>query len=503
MKFLKQIVSEKYFLIMAIVVMVAIIIRFCFFIGFGLGDDPIYAMVVNNIMYGGFKALDLNYIMNYRIGLYLPIWLFFKVFGLSDFSFVLYPLLASLGSIVVIYFIGKELFNKETGIIAAILMAFCPFDAVFASTMTIDIVGSFFVALSFFLFLKGHNEKSWRCILYFTFASVVIIYNYMLKEPSVLILFCFACITLINIRAFKRHLVFYGSVSILLLSSFIVDYYLTGNYLNHLHILGAQSAKAMGRYRDVLLEYIWWMFYRMPDGSLLFGYFFHILLPALVFVGVMRFGCSYTVIIWLLSIFILHELLPSQFELPYRPAPRFPRYAHAFLIPSVLIIAAMLYSLLEWKKYLFAGGIAALIISSIIESHILFKTWAEPFSDTEEASKFMVSLDPKKRIVADGWFYNRFTFDTEYKKGNLEVWSINGKNLQMDIIQKKDFAELEKVKNVYVVVGGSRAIYASMHSVFNLGDFKPPDNWKLIKEIPKKITSYRYETLKIFEVTGE
>ncbi len=501
LKSLKQLVSNKYFLIMAIVFSVAIIVRICFFIGFGLGDDPIYVGVVNYMMNYGYPSL--NYGMNYRIGLYLPVFLFFKIFGINDISFVLYPLLASLGSIIVIYFIGKELFGKETGIIAAGLMAFCPFDAVFASTMTIDIMTSFFTALSFLLFLKGHNDKGWKYILYFVLASMTMFYNYMIKIPTVLILCCFAIITLINIRSFKRHIVFYGSFSILLLSSFFADYCLTGKFLNYWHTELTQSGRAIGPYWYVLLEYFRWMFYRIGDGTLLFGYFYHALIPALLYIGVRRLKCSYPVIIWVLIIFILLEFIPKQWQLPYEPAPRFPRYTHAFLIPSILIIAAALYSLFKWKNYLFAVCIAALIISSIIESRILHKTWVEPFSDNNEASQFMASLKPEKKIIADGWFFNRFTFDTKYKKGNLVVWDINGKNLQMDVIQKNDFTELEKVRNVYVVVGGSRAIYAGMFSVFNLGTFKPPNNWKLIKEIPKKITSYRNETLKIFDVTGK
>ncbi|HHT9126293.1 MAG TPA: ArnT family glycosyltransferase [Candidatus Brocadiia bacterium] len=500
MKSLKQLVSNKYFLIMAAVFSVAIIIRACFFIGFGLGDDSIYAGVVRNIMNGGFRGLDLNYGMDYRVGLYLPILLFFSIFGINDISFVLYPLLASLGSIIVIYFIGKELFGKETGIIAAILMTFCPFDAVFASTMTIDIMTSLFTALSFLFFLKGHNDKSWKFILYFAFASLAMFYNYMIKIPSVLVLCCFAIITLINIRVFIRHLVFYGSFATLLLASFYTDYLLTGRFLNYWHTELTQSARGFGPYWYTLLEYFRWMFYRLGDGSLLFGYLYHALIPALLYVGVRRLRCSYPVIIWALSIFILLEFIPKQWQLPYEPAPRFPRYTHAFVIPSVLMIAEALYSILKWKTYPFAICIAGLVISSIVEAHVLYKTWAEPFSDNNEASQFVLSLKPDRKIISDGWFYNRFEFDAKYKKPHLIVWDINGKRLQYDIIEKKDFAELEKVKNAYIVVGGSRAVYAAMFSVFNLGTSKPPNNWKLIKEIPKKITSYREETLKIFDV---
>ena len=191
-----------------------------------------------------------------------------------------------------------------------------------------------------------------------------------------------------------------------------------------------------------------------------------------------------------------------KFELPYKPSPRFPRYTHAFLIPSIVMLAAGFYELMKLKRTVFIAVLVTFLASSIVEAYILYKIWKEPFTDVKEASKFLLTL-PEKPIYSDYWLLDRFDFDARYKKNHLIPWGLNGKSLQLDIIEKGDFAELEKAKNVYVVVGGSRAIHAGMPSVFNLGTFKPPNNWKLIKEIPKKITSYRNETLKIFEVTGE
>lgn len=500
LKLLKQSVSDRYFLIMTIVFVIAIIVRSYFFIGFGRGDDPLYVGVTRLVMDGGLRGLNLNVGFHYRIGVYLPMSLFFTLFGINDISFALLPLLASLGSIIVIYFIGKELFGKETGVIAAILMTFCPFDAVFASTMVIDIIASFFAALSFLLFLKGHNEKSWRYILYFIFASIVMFYNYFVKIPSVLMLCCLAIITLINIRAFKRHLVFYGSFIILLLSWTYADYHITGKFLNQWHTELTQSGRAMGPYWWVWLEYLKWMFYRMPDGSLPFGYFYHATILALLYIGVRRLKYSYPIIIWALIIFSLMEFIPKQWKLPYEPSPRDPRYIHTFLIPSALILAAGFYELMKFKKTVFIAVLVPFLTSFIIEACILYKTWVDPFSDMNEASRFLVSLNPKKTIYSDHWFHTRFNFDSKYKKGHLIPWTLNGKHFQWDIIEKKNFNELWKIRRGYVVAGGSRGIYVGMFSILNLNGNEPPQNWKLIKEIPKELTSYRTETLKIYEV---
>ena len=500
-KFWKKCLSNRYLWLMAFILSIAVAIRIIFFIGFGLGDDSIYAGVVRNIMHGGFKTIDLNYGMNYRIGLYLPILLFFSMFGISDFSYVLYPLLASLGSIIVIYFIGKELFGKATGVIAAILLALCPFDVVFASTLTIDILTSFFVALSVLLFLKGDSCTGKKYILFFVLSSIFLFYSYLIKIPSYFILCCLVIISFTKIKSFKRHLVFYGSTLMLLLLSFVADHFFSGHFLNCLRTELTQCAQPSW-YVRMLLDYPNWMFERMHDGSLLFGYYFYLTGIALICISITRLKQALPIFIWLFALFLIMEFIPMKFELPYKPSPRFPRYTHAFLIPSIVMLAAGFYELMKLKRTVFIAVLVTFLASSIVEAYILYKIWKEPFTDVKEASKFLLTL-PEKPIYSDYWLLDRFDFDARYKKNHLIPWGLNGKSLQLDIIEKGDFAELEKAKNVYVVVGGSRAIHAGMPSVFNLGTFNPPNNWKLIKEIPKKITSYRKETLKIFEVTGE
>ncbi len=517
----KKCLSNKYLLLMLIILSIAIAIRIFFFIGFGLGDDSIYSIIVNGIMNQGFQSFDLNYGANYRIGLYLPMLLFFSIFGINDLSLVLYPLLTSLGSVIVIYFIGKELFGKETGIIAAILMTFCPFDAVFASTMTIDIITSFFVALCFLFFLKGDTCTGKKYILYFILSAIFLFYSYLIKIPCYLVLVCLVIITLIKIKSFKRHLVFYGSTIVLLLLSFVADRFLSGYFLNCSYTQLTQCIQPSW-YVGVLLEYPRWLFERMHGGSLPFGYYFYLTIPALIYISSTRLKQALPVLIWLLVLFLIMEFIPLKFELPYKPSPRYPRYLHALLIPSVLILSAGFYELLKFKKTVFVGAFITFLVSSIVEAHILHKTWKEPFTDVNEASKFLLTL-PEKPIYSDYLLLNRFKFDAQYEKDYLIPWDLNGILSELDKLkwglsyfilrdlneigteEKGGFSELKNMRSGYVVAGGSRSVEIPGWSmfIFNLNNNKPPQNWKLIKEIPKKLTYYRNETLKIFEVTGK
>lgn len=487
----KKCLSNKYLLLMLIILSIAIAIRIIFFIGYGMGDDLIYSGTVSNIMKDGFQSLNPGFGANYRIGLYLPILLFFSIFGINDLSLVLYPLLASIGSIIVIYFIGKELFGKETGVIAAVLLALCPFDAVFASTLTIDIITSFFVALSFLLFLKGDACTGKKYTLYFDFSAIFLFYGYLVKEPSYFILCCLAIISFIKIKSFKRHLFFYETTVMLLLLSFVADYFLSGHFFNRWHTILTQCIQPSWDVR-ILLEYPNWMFKGKCEGTLPFGYYFYLTFPALIYISITRLRQALPVLIWFVVLFLIMEFIPLKFELPYKPSPRYDRYLHALLIPSIVILAACFYELLKFRKTVFIAVLVTFSASSVIEACNLYKTWKEPFTDIKEASKFLLTL-PEKPVYSDYLFLNRFIFDAQFIPKDVN---------QICIIEENDYEKLKKIRSGYVVVGGSRSIELPKWSMYilNLDGFKPPPNWKLIKEIPKKITSYRNETLKIFDV---
>lgn len=50
-----------------------------------------------------------------RIGLIFPTALFFFLFGINEISAILFPFLCSIGNIILIYYLGELLFNKNVG----------------------------------------------------------------------------------------------------------------------------------------------------------------------------------------------------------------------------------------------------------------------------------------------------------------------------------------------------------------------------------------------------
>ncbi|MBU2062783.1 MAG: glycosyltransferase family 39 protein, partial [Candidatus Omnitrophica bacterium] len=110
-------------------------------------------------------------------GIVLHFWV--KIFGVSEFSLRMPSLIFSFLSVVLIFFFGKELFNKKTGLIAASLMALSPFHLWYAQEARDYSMLLFFGLLSScFLFkaLKNPDGKNW---IFFLLASLAGLYaNY-------------------------------------------------------------------------------------------------------------------------------------------------------------------------------------------------------------------------------------------------------------------------------------------------------------------------------------
>jgi 4-amino-4-deoxy-L-arabinose transferase-like glycosyltransferase len=72
-------------------------------------------------------------------------------------------------SIILIYFLGKELFNRPIGLISAFILAFMPYHIYFSKQILVHTLALFFGIL-FFLFLKRGENKNRS--LYFLFSGI-------------------------------------------------------------------------------------------------------------------------------------------------------------------------------------------------------------------------------------------------------------------------------------------------------------------------------------------
>jgi 4-amino-4-deoxy-L-arabinose transferase-like glycosyltransferase len=127
----------------------ALVLRLIIFQGFLGGDDSTYIRDARLLAQGRFIPGSSQW--DVRIGIIAPTALAFRLFGLHEWSMVLYPLCLSLLSLPLIYCLGKAFCCREVGLLAALLLACFPQDIFYATSVYPDLPGAFWGALAVLL----------------------------------------------------------------------------------------------------------------------------------------------------------------------------------------------------------------------------------------------------------------------------------------------------------------------------------------------------------------
>jgi len=136
----------------------ALFLRLYFFVGLNWSDDIGYVNDAYRILKNEFVFT--KYPPTLRPMMIYPLSFTFLVLGISNYTATLYPLLASLGSIILIFYLGKEFFDYETGLIAAFLLSFFPLNVIYSTWIMPDLIIAFFMGLSVYFFLKSNKKRN-------------------------------------------------------------------------------------------------------------------------------------------------------------------------------------------------------------------------------------------------------------------------------------------------------------------------------------------------------
>jgi len=128
-----KISNQKYYLFY--IILAAIITRIIFSFGHIFSDDAYF----NYLAYTLYKGEFANDYIGYphtplRINLLALTAFSFLIFGANEFATMIFPMIFSIGNILLAYFFMKEITNNvNSALIAALIMAFFPTDIAFAT----------------------------------------------------------------------------------------------------------------------------------------------------------------------------------------------------------------------------------------------------------------------------------------------------------------------------------------------------------------------------------
>jgi hypothetical protein len=344
----------------ALLLIVAATIRLLLFTGLALGDDVFYTSAAAALSDGqGWPPPPHHW--QTRLGITLPTAAALAAFGWHPFVFVWLPFFASLCGVWLCYRIVESVAGTRAAWIAAILQSIFPLEVIFSTHLFPDVIVGNLSALAVWLWVRGLQQDSTRAFLG---AGAALAAGYLCRESVILEGPVYLALWIWSRYGIRLRVLWFAVLPVLtVLLETALHAASTGDpfyrwraiatqQTDPLNMTLFQSATSGGTFwTDPLL---------MLVTSQEFGVF-HLLSLPLAVVALWRRSDLRWVALWLL---VGLGWLYYGTTLPWSwvPMHRDPRYAAAFTIPAVLLVAAWLA---EWPPVRRAAAIAVLIVVSL------------------------------------------------------------------------------------------------------------------------------------------
>jgi 4-amino-4-deoxy-L-arabinose transferase-like glycosyltransferase len=504
----KEIITNKKFLFIFGIAFFALVLRLYFFVGIGFNDDSYYLEYTEKI-YRGLNFVPPLYIWPIRIGIYLPIVMAWKLFGISEYSTSLLFLLYSISIVVVTYSIGKELFNDGIALLASLLISTFPIEIIYSTQIGPDVPFQLFAALSILYFFKSYKRER-RYKIYFFMSGLFLGIANLFKEQVVLIFFCYCSYlvldfiakrklaAVLNKKVTKGLVIFLFGFLIIYLAQSVYFYSLTDQWF-YGEKAKAETLQHDGNrnddfkfYPNVLLNLDNGKFEWIHNKPL-FGYvYWYVLFGIAVLAFQRRFSKNNLFLVfWLLIFYLflqygLHFISTYLVENGMRVRHR--RFLIPMSIPAALLIAQALYFTINSgtiNKVIKSLLLLFLVLSSIFFTHQSQKFLRNGMGYVRETVNFLLQQPAKMIYIPDGWSLSKFKFfagyDEEFCK-RLVVYDCQWKKCDGDYINRGEY-----IKDAYVVTYVSPYTYINTRNktqnIYPTFMTSPPSDWKLLKTV--------------------
>jgi len=456
-------------LMLFLIVLFGLILRLAFFSGIGTSDDLAYSGFANSID-EGFDQ-DASGTLSTRLGIIYITSFAHNLFGINDFSSVLFILITSIGNIILIFYFGKLLFNKKIGLMAAFLLSFFPLEIVYATKLFTDIPSAFFMALGVYIFLYSEIKAKGKHLNYLL-SGLFIGIGYFIRESALLIALFFIIYIAYKKKIKKEY--FLVPLGILVIFAFqaIIFLILTGN-----PIYGISASQQHNI--DAVIAHNYWGRLDFPTGLFhyphliltnnLISYFYIFMGIALIYFIIKKRKETYSMMIWFLAL-LLYLSFGSESFSQYIPFRAVDRYLSIITIPGILFMALLLTEKKKFiKEILMPLTLVLLLLSSLISVYV--REDRNVLDNLRDLYPYLERLE--KPIYIDGRSILALDYISKYQN-------------KLDI--RAYPSTLTNIKDSYIVINPDmirKLKEANRKRVFPKEVDQIPDRWKLIKEIRK------------------
>jgi len=367
MRFLNSPRSIVHWATFAGLISIALLLRVSGFQGYSDSDPRDYAILANDLAHGTLQlpSYDGPPVFPLRLGVYGPVAIIVKAFGLSELTLVVYPFLLSIAGLFLAYALARILYGPLAGLLAIGLLAALPTDVSMASRLYPDAIAAFWDNVAVLLTYLGLTKtRPYHCSAYALLAGLLFGISWLCKE-SVAYLVPFVGILVLclhreaPLRIRLVCLISLGIGSMAVLSAEVLSCHaIAGDPWFHYHAAERNYQATAVWFFDQSSPYFGWEnghFAKALAKRLIVDGPREILLSFRALPAFAALALAWRVVfreyrcampgIWLVSLALMFCYASSSFE-HYRPLPTFERYLYPLLLPAALLFAGFLARLL-------------------------------------------------------------------------------------------------------------------------------------------------------------
>jgi len=465
---MKQKRFGKTYTLLFLIVLFGLFLRLIFFSGMGISDSLVYSKTANDINEGKGIDPESTLTLSTRIGLIYATAFSYNLFGINDFSSVLFVLMTSIGNIILIFYFGKLLFDEKIGLVAAFLLSFFPLDVVYATKLVSDMPSAFFMALGVYLFLHSEMKKMRYGVGYFL-AGISIGLGYLIRETALLIALFFVVYIAYKRRIRKEYFLVPLGVLIIFIIESLIFLSLTGDPFYRIHASQQYLADAVAKHNYFgrldfptgLFHYPWLFL----TNSLLAPFYIFIFI-SMLYSLVQKKKETSAILLWLIPL-ILYLSFGSASLTQYIPFRAVDRYTSIVIVPGILLLSFLLSEKKPMVKKLTPLFLILLLLISIVTVYL--REDRNLLASLRQAYPYLETLDGAIYIDA------RSIYALNYISGF------------------KNNVDLNEFPEIFDEVEGSHVVI-NKHMIRNLREANPkikfpqeieniPKEWKTVKEI--------------------
>lgn len=376
-------------------------LRVVFYSGLTGYDEFAYARIAADIAEGLFRLPDVTGYYGFRYLVTFPAAFFYKIFGQGALSAAAWPFICSLCNTALAYFLGRELFGRRAGVIAAFLQAFLPLSVVYGTMLYPDEILVLWTGLSALLFLKGSKAGGRRGGAGLLFlAGLLAGLGWHTRLNSAIMLPVFA-VWLVKLGPRPAHLAAAAGFAAALVPDWVAGAALAGDPLFSLRSQLAKLAADTAVYPEGHLVYLRGLLGLDLYGLALFGVIFYLFAAAAVgFAREKRLAQVWLPLAWFAVVLAYLEFGPASLS-PYKPVHKQLRFLSMATLPMIAVSAAYLSGLrraLAWPVL----GLA--LAASVIGAREMSAYQAREAAPARLAAAYIERQDPSA-VYADGYVF--------------------------------------------------------------------------------------------------